>query len=85
MESTDTQAPVRTAADALSDLKALIQAAAEHAIPVNIPHAIGLLTEHAELSSHEDVSGLAARVGAVEKLLTEAGIEAPAANAPQAL
>jgi hypothetical protein len=68
----DTENTPRTAADALSDLESLIQGAADHAIPVNFPHALGLLVEHAKLSTHDDVSALAARVEAVEKTVSEA-------------
>ena len=87
MSDTDTQAPARNAADALSDLESMIQAAADHALPVNIHTALVLLVEHAKLSTHEDVSTVSARVDAVETLLTEAGIK-PAAeptNAPPAI
>lgn len=77
MSDTDTTVP-RVAADALSDLGALIKAAHDQAIPFSLTRGVELLAEHATLSQHDDVSAVVERVANIEKLLIEAGIGKPA-------
>lgn len=73
----------RTVSDALTELQSLQAQAEQQAIPVNIPHAIKLLSEAAQLLAEAPAApaDLGDRIARLELALTEAGL-LPAAPAP---